>query len=326
MAQTLSELAGIAERIADGDLSETIEPVSERDKVGQAFSLMIARLKELTRENQDAIGALRASAAEFVATASELAAGAVQTETSVNETTTTVFEVRQAAEVVSNKVKAVSDNAQHMVQTSQGGLKAVEEVVEGMGTIRAQMESIGESIVNLSEQSQAIGEIIASVNDLAEQSNLLAVNAAMEAAKAGEAGRGFAVVASEVKALASQSKEATTRVRHILTDVQKSMNTAVMLTEQGNRAVQQGTKQTAAAGEAIESLAKTVSDAAGAAIQIAASTQQQMAGMQQIAQAMEGVKLAGAQNSAAARQTEAAAQGLSDIGEKLQHLVSHYRL
>src|SRR4028119_1286641 len=107
-----------------------------------------------------------------------------------------------------------------------------------MQRIREQMEAIGESMMRLSEQSQAIGAIIATVDDLAQQSNLLAVNAAIEAAKAGEQGKGFAVVAQEVKSLADQSKQATTQVRTILNDIQKATGAAVMATEQGSKAVE----------------------------------------------------------------------------------------
>src|SRR3982074_1011373 len=112
------------------------------------------------------------------------------------------------------------------------------------------MEAIAESMMRLSEQTQTIGQIIATVEDLAAQSNLLAVNAAIEAAKAGEHGKGFSVVAQEVKSLGEQSRQATTQVRTILSDVQKATTTAVMATEQGSKAVEAGTRQTEAAGEA----------------------------------------------------------------------------
>jgi len=127
------------------------------------------------------------------------------------------------------------------------------------------MESIAESIVRLSEQSQAIGEIIATVNDLAEQSNLLAVNAAIEATKVGEQGKGFVVVAQEIKSLATQSKEATAQVRTLLGDIQKATSAAVLATEQGNKAVEAGVKQTAEAGDSIRLLADSVNEAAQAA-------------------------------------------------------------
>src|SRR5438128_9984713 len=112
-----------------------------------------------------------------------------------------------------------------------------------MARSREQMNSIAQIMVRLSEQNQAIGQIIASVDDLAQQSNLLAVNASIEAAKAGDQGKGFGVVANEVKSLAEQSRQATTRVRNILSDIQKATGAAVMATEQGSKSVESGLQQ-----------------------------------------------------------------------------------
>src|SRR5262249_1331739 len=152
-----------------------------------------------------------------------------------------------------------------------------------------------ENIMRLSEQGQAISEIIATVDDLAAQSNLLAVNAAIEAAKAGEHGRGFSVVAQEVKNLAEQSKHATTQVCGILSDIQKATGNAVMATEQSSKAVEDGVKQSTQAGESIQQLAGNVNISAQAATQIAATNQQQFVGMDQVASAMENIKLASTQ-------------------------------
>jgi methyl-accepting chemotaxis protein len=193
-----------------------------------------------------------------------------------------------------------------------------------MKRIQTQMESIAESVVKLSEQSQAIGEIIATVNDLADQSNLLAVNAAIEAAKAGEHGRGFAVVAQEVKNLAEQSKQATTQVRGILGDIQKATTAAVLATEQGDKAVEAGVKQSTEAGEAIRLLADGITESARTATQIAASSQQQLVGTDQVAMAMENIKEASLQNIAGTKQVEAAAQNLHELGQRLKRLVEQY--
>src|SRR3970282_14023 len=171
----------------------------------------------------------------------------------------------------------------------------------------------------LSEQSQTIGQIMASVEDLAAQSNLLAVNASIEAAKAGEHGKGFAVVAQEVKSLAEQSKQATAQVRAILNDIQKATSAAVMATEQGSKAVASGVKQSADAGESTGLLRDTMAEAAQAATQIAASSQQQLVGMDQVALAMENIKQATTQNVTSTKQTEVAAQNLHELGQKLKH-------
>jgi methyl-accepting chemotaxis protein len=214
---------------------------------GLAIGVLLTRF--ITQQLREAIAQLSSSSAEILAMTTQMASGAAETATAVSETTTTVEEVKQTAQVSSQKAKYVSETAQKASQVSQGGRKSVGDSIEGMSRIREQTESIAESIVRLSEQSQAIGEIIAAVNDLAEQSNLLAVNAAIEAAKAGEQGKGFAVVAQEVKSLAEQSKQATAQVRTILMDVQKATSAAVMATEQGSKAVEAGVKQSAEAGQ-----------------------------------------------------------------------------
>jgi len=294
-----------------------------------AFVLLILAGSGITRtitsQLRASVAQLSTTSAEIMATTTQVAAGAAETAASVSETTATVEEVKQTAQLASQKARSVSDSAQKAAQISQNGRKSVEEAMQGMQRIQEQMESIAESIVRLSEQSQSIGEIIATVNDLAEQSNLLAVNAAIEAAKAGEQGKGFAVVAQEVKSLAEQSKQATAQVRTILGDIQKATGTAVLATEQGNKAVQAGVKQTGETGEAIRLLADSVNEAAQAATQIAASSQQQMVGMDQVAQAMENIKQASVQNVSGTKQAEVAAQGLHELGQKLSDMIGGVR-
>jgi methyl-accepting chemotaxis protein len=177
-------------------------------------------------------------------------------------------------------------------------------------------------MIRLTEQTQDIGQIVTAVEDLSAQSHLLAVNAAVEAAKAGEQGKGFAVVAQEVRSLAQQSRQATTQVRAILKEIQKATSAAVMATEQGGKAVDTGVTQSTHAGESIRSLAESVHQAAQAASQISASSHQQLVGMDHVATAMESVRQAGTQNVDSARHLEAAARRLSDLGEKLRLLLN----
>jgi methyl-accepting chemotaxis protein len=324
IAVPLRTISGIAGRVASGDLTVNAPQDDRADEVGdlaRAFRAMIENLRRTTREINEGVDVLASSSSEILATTTQVAAGAAETATAVSETTATVEEVKQTAQVSSQKAKYVSESAQKVAQVSQAGRKSVEDATQGMHRIQEQMESIAGSIVRLSEQSQAIGEIIATVNDLAEQSNLLAVNAAIEAARAGEQGKGFAVVAQEVKSLAEQSKQATAQVRTILGDIQKATGAAVLATEQGSKAVEAGVKQSAEAGESIRLLAEGINEAAQAATQIAASSQQQMAGMDQVALAMDNIKQASSQNVAGTRQAEVAAQQLHELGQRLGALI-----
>ncbi|MCC6455549.1 MAG: hypothetical protein IT328_11435 [Caldilineaceae bacterium] len=291
---------------------------------GSETERMMANLRGIAHETREGVNVLGASASEILAVTVQVASRTTEIAAAISQTTATADEVRQAADLSAEKARYVSDNSQKSIQIGLAGKKSVEDTVVVMQRIQEQMELIADSIVRLSEQSHAIGEIIATVTDLAEQSNLLAVNAAIEAAKAGEQGRGFAVVAQEVRSLAEQSKQATAQVRTILSDIQRATSSAVMAAEQGNRAVEAGVAQSGEAGESIRMLASAITDAAQAATQIAASSQQQLVGMNQVAQAMENINQAGSQNAASTRQAESTAQDLYELGQRLKRLVEQY--
>ncbi|TFW35345.1 methyl-accepting chemotaxis protein [Massilia horti] len=329
IAVPLTKATEAAGRIATGDLTVEVPPAQGSDEVGQllaALARMVDSWRHLVAETNSGIATLSAATGEILASTMQGAVGASQTAAAVSETSTTVDEVKQTALLASEKSRVVSDASQEAARVANRGRQAIEEGMRGMESVRATMESIADTIVRLSERSQAIAEIIVSVGGLSDQSNLLAVNAAIEAAKAGEHGKGFAVVAQEVRTLAEQSREATRQVREILGEIQKSIGAAVMITEQGARTVGQGVIQTTEAGEAIRSLSESIARAAEAAAQIAASSQQQLAGMDQVAQAMDNINQVSAENAAGSRQSEQAAQNLHELGQKLRQLSERFRV
>jgi methyl-accepting chemotaxis protein len=328
LARPLQALSAAAEKLAAGDLRVELPHDGRTDETGvlvRTFGQMIERLRDMMREVGEGVTVLASSASQITASTAQVAASSAQTASSVAETSATAEEVKQTAKVASDKAALVQESAQRSVQVSQNGLKAMDETIEAMGEIRGQMDTMAQSILKLADQGMAIGEIIATVNDLADQSNLLSVNAAIEAARAGEEGAGFRVVAQEIRSLAEQSKQATVQVRALLGDIQKATGSAVMATEQAGKVVRSGAAQSESAAQAIRSMVSSIDESAHAAAQIAASAQQQAVGMDQVAYAMQNINQASAQNVAASRQTEAAAQSLQTLGERLKAVVDQYQ-
>lgn len=329
LAVPLRNLTVWAERVGARDLTTNVPTNGRLDEVGilmGTFSQMVDNLRNITRDIAQGVGVLGSSSSEIMASSTQVAAGAAETASAISQTTSTVEEVKQTATMASQKAKAVSEQSQRANETAQQGATAVRDVQDGMRQIHEQMNSIAESITRLSEHGQSIGAIIQSVDDLSEQSNLLSVNAAIEAAKAGENGRGFSVVADEMRSLAEQSKDATKQVRQILNDIQRGVSTAGMATERGARSVESGLKMSEEAGKTIEMLLTSVTESAQAAIQIAASSQQQLAGMGQVAGAMDNIRDASEQNVAASKQVEDSAKALQELGESLRRMVAEYKV
>jgi len=293
------------------------------NRIGIELSRMMTIIND---ELYQGVNVLSAASTEILSVTAQLSSSTAETASAVNETSATVEEVRKTSEVTNQKAKAVAEKSQAVNQVVKNGQTSVEEIMTGMNQINQQMESIASNVIRLSEQSQAIGEIIASVTDIAEQSNLLAVNASIEAAKAGEFGKGFGVVAQEIKSLAEQSKQATTNIRNILTDIQRGISSTVISTEQGTKPVATGLRLTKEAQEAIKVLSQGISDAARAGIQITASSQEQVVGMDQISIAMENIRTAAQNNLEVTRQVEKTARDLHDLGNSLKEITERFRV
>ena len=327
ITRPLAEAVDLAKAIAAGNLSRTLESKGD-DEVGtlsQALNQMVESLRDNLRKTAEGARTLASSAAQISTSVAQIATSATETSSSITETVSTVEELLQTARLTAEKARNVAQSAHFAVQTSNEGEKAIEETVNKMSTIRVEMESIGETVQRLNEQSQSIEDIIDSVRDLADQSNLLAVNASIEAAKAGEQGKGFAVVAGEIKSLADRSREATEQVRGILEDTRKWIGAVVMATEQGNKAVAAGVKQSKLAGESIRALGKNVLDSADAATVIQSSNEQQTVGVDQVSNAIAYIDQAMRQNVSGVTQLEEAARQISDLGISLKELVERYK-
>jgi methyl-accepting chemotaxis protein len=283
-------------------------------------------VRKISAEIKAGIDILGNASTDILSAVTEISAGAAETSTAVTETTTTIEEVRQTAMVSNQKAQSLMESSQKASDSADKGRDSVKMLIESIQHIDKQMNLISETVVKLSEQNRTIAEITSTVADIADQSNLLAVNAAIEAAKAGEHGRGFTIVAQEIRSLADQSKKATLQVKEILNEINKSVNSTVGVTDQGSRSVIEGIKRVKESGEVIDILADNVEDAVEAAIQISSSTRQQMAGMDQIVPAMENIKRASEQNVTGINHTQDTAHKIHQLGRTLKSIIIKYNL
>jgi methyl-accepting chemotaxis protein len=294
--------------------------------LGRQLNETVGDLQDMILQIRDAANNLNSATAEILAAANQQVSGASQQSAAISQTTTTVDEVKTIAEQSVARAQEVAGAAQRTVEVSRAGQHAVGETIASMTQIKARVESIAENILALAGQTQQIGEIIATVNDIAAQSNLLALNASVEASRAGEYGRGFAVVAVEVRNLAEQSRQATAQVKTILSDIQKATNATVIATEEGTQRVDEGMHLAAQAGEAVEHLAVVIEESAQVAAQMVAGGRQQASGVEQIATAMQNIYQATVQSLSGTRQAEKAAQNLNNLARSLTEIVEQYQL
>jgi methyl-accepting chemotaxis protein len=335
LPETRSEMAlplKVGDRIIGAlDVQSKQQAAYDKDDV-MAFHMMADHLA-MTIENarllgatQRAVQALSTQASEILATTTQQASGATEQSAAISQATTTVDEIRTIAEQLVSRSQAVADTAQRSVEVSRAGQEMVRETIAGMAQIKARVDAIEENILALSERTQQIGAIIDTVESIASQSNMLALNAAVEAARAGEQGKGFAVVAEEVRDLAERSRQATTQVKDILSDIQRATNATGMATEEGKKGVDAGVRLVAQMGEAIDQLAQTIDASAQSAMQMVAGGQQQTSGMEQIAVAMQNINQVTVQGMTSTRQAERSAQELHDVAQGLTEIVEQYRV
>lgn len=282
-------------------------------------------LERLMNQITDAIHVLNNASIEIQAAATQQMASVTEQNATITQTATTVEEVRITAAETAQRAQMVAATSKDSIQVSDAGRRAVADSIAGMQLIRQRVDAIAHTILTLSESTQQIGEIIETVDRLADQLKLLALNASIEAARAGDEGRGFGVVATEVRQLAEQSRQATSRVAAILNEIQKTTNEAVMVTEEGSKGADQGLLLVEQAGASIQRLTTVIEEAAQVAMQIAASTYQQTTGMNQLAQAMNQIRLVSSQTAATTNQTEQHVRELTEMAQTLRETAARYK-
>jgi methyl-accepting chemotaxis protein len=333
LQNAVQEYGEFMARVGEGDLSGQLVVSGNGDsatdplvELGHRLNETVANLRSMIAQIHDAANALSAQAAEILATTTQQASGVNEQSSAIAQATTAVEEIRTIAEQLVDRSQAVADTAQRTVKTSRAGQETVQEAIVGMAQIKARVDVIEENILALSDRTQQIGEIIDTVSDIASQSNMLALNASVEAARAGDQGKGFAVVAQEVRELADRSRQATAQVKTILSEIQRATNSTGMATEEGKKGVDVGVALVAQMGEAIDQLATVIAESAQSAAQMAAGGQQQRTGMEQIAVAMQNINQVTVQSLTSTRQAERSAQELNKLAHSLTDTVEQYQV
>ena len=314
--------------VAGGDLSKRILVEGDDDlaHLGANLNAMTKSLSNVTGETQGAVNAMYSVLEQLQGAINIQSAGASQQAASINQTTTSLEEIKAMSGQTLDKVRILGETAERSRRESEQGTEAVDQSIAGMNSIRERVEGIARTILALSEQTQQIGEITAVVTNLAQQSKMLALNASIEAAKAGDAGKGFAVVAAEVRELAEQSQQSTAQVQKILQDIRHATDRAVMATEEGSKGVDIGVLSVQRSGEVMRQLGEVIRETALASQQISAAVRQESIGIDQVTLAMNEISKVTAQFVASSQQSKAATGDLRKVAEHLRDSVSIYKL
>lgn len=315
-------------KVANGDLTQRIS-ISSKDEMGQLgndLNAMTENLSTITRQITDACHHMVTTIEEVKHSVDVQSAGASEQASSINEITSSLEEIEKSSNQTIEKAKTLGEVAERTREKGQLGLDAVVQSVNGMKSVRDKVQVIAQTILDLSKQTQQVGEITAVVNSLAQQSKMLALNASIEAVKAGDAGKGFAVVAAEVKNLAEQSEQSTAQVQKILEDIRHATEKAVMVTEEGTKGVDVGTHLVEQTGDVVRSLSEVIHETTIASQQIQAAIRQEGVGIEQITAGMNEINQVTASFVESVKQTTEAIDNLVTLVKSLKEYVDVYKI
>ncbi len=327
LQRSVTDFLTVVSQIARGDM--TLRGKVTSDALGNVVDSVNYMLdnftKVLERVRKGAID-VSSSANEILVASEQMLNGAVQQDQEITNTSSAVEELTVSMKQVSNNAEASAEAARRALDAAEQGNRAVRDTLDGMQRIRASVQATAKKIKSLGDRSLEISEIISVINDITEQTNLLALNAAIEAARAGEAGRGFAVVADEVRKLAEHSRNATKDIAALIKAIQAETNEAVVVMEEGTKEVEVGARLADQAGKALEAISSVVRQSAELVQEISLASKQQVRGTEGVANAMQIISNITRQTSQGARQTARTVEEMVKLSEQLNEALCQFRI
>lgn len=287
--------------------------------VAIGLSVYLARI--LSRQVGSAVQHVQSSSSELQTAANQQATGAKEQATAMNEITTTISELLATSKQIAESAQRVAHIAEETAKGARSGEDAVSRASESIGGIKRQVDLIVAQMLELGRKSQQIGGILDIINELAEQTNILAINATIEAAGAGETGKRFAVVADEIRKLADRVGGSAKEIRSLIDDVRAAVNSTVMTTEGGTKAVEAGARQFSDVTSSFRQIVGLVSTTTEASKEIELSTKQQTTAVEQVNIAIANVAQATRETEASSGQTFQTASELATLSKNLMALI-----
>ncbi|PVZ58729.1 methyl-accepting chemotaxis protein [Pseudomonas sp. B1(2018)] len=324
----LNQTLAVAERVASGDLTHNLTS-QRRDELGQlqrAMQSMTQGLRELIGGISDGVTQIASAAEELSAVTEQTSAGVNSQKVETDQVATAMNEMAATVQEVARNAEEASEAAVAADQQAREGDKVVAEAIAQIERLAAEVGHSTEAMGELKRESDKIGSVLDVIKSVAQQTNLLALNAAIEAARAGEAGRGFAVVADEVRSLAQRTQKSTEEIEELIVGLQSGTQQVATIMDNSRTLTDSSVELTRRAGGSLESITRTVSAIQAMNQQIAAAAEQQSAVAEEINRSVLNVRDVSDQTSAASEETAASSVELARLGTHLQMLVGKFRV